>query len=310
MKKFLLLSLFVASAALAQARPPSSGSGSSSTSATGYISTYTGGSVFGGTGDYVLNHVSNSNPALANYGGSCEIGGKTTDTGAFADVYLGSMQNRTSGYIAQFMNCYGLTGHGCNELAVFSIGWDGALTANSDLLVGANQNSGRVSSSTGSLLLIGTSNTVVVWNKGAQNVAEFYTGAGGSLVASVSAAGKYSTGSFYESTGAASSTAISTNSGQLACWNTNAVCTTRTADVSGVHTITGASGIALDALTGTTVVTGDTTSPVKPAFRITPMDAQPSGANVVGDMYVTTAGLLKICTVAGTPGTWVSVGAQ
>jgi protein-S-isoprenylcysteine O-methyltransferase Ste14 len=35
-----------------------------------------------------------------------------------------------------------------------------------------------------------------------------------------------------------------------------------------------------------------------------------TGPNAVGDIYVTTAGVLKICTVAGTPGTWVSVGAQ
>lgn len=62
---------------------------------------------------------------------------------------------------------------------------------------------------------------------------------------------------------------------------------------------------------GTTIITGDTTSPAKPAFRITPQDAVPTGASVVGDMYVTTAGLLKICVTAGTPcGSWVSVGAQ
>lgn len=58
------------------------------------------------------------------------------------------------------------------------------------------------------------------------------------------------------------------------------------------------------------VAESDITSPVKAAFRIVPQDTQPSGANSVGDIYVTTAGVLKICTVAGTPGTWVSVGAQ
>lgn len=58
------------------------------------------------------------------------------------------------------------------------------------------------------------------------------------------------------------------------------------------------------------VVTGDTTSPARAAFSLTPQDAQPTGASVVGDMYVTTAGVLKVCTAAGTPGTWVSVGAQ
>lgn len=42
--------------------------------------------------------------------------------------------------------------------------------------------------------------------------------------------------------------------------------------------------------------------------NLAPRTAPASGA--VGDMYVTTGGVLKICTVAGTPGTWVSVGAQ
>lgn len=44
-------------------------------------------------------------------------------------------------------------------------------------------------------------------------------------------------------------------------------------------------------------------------FFITP-SAAPTGPNVVGDLYMTTAGVLKVCTVAGTPGTFVSVGTQ
>lgn len=55
---------------------------------------------------------------------------------------------------------------------------------------------------------------------------------------------------------------------------------------------------------------GDGISPTTAAFRIVPQDAQPSGPNSIGDIYVTTAGVLKICTVAGSPGTWASVGAQ
>lgn len=38
--------------------------------------------------------------------------------------------------------------------------------------------------------------------------------------------------------------------------------------------------------------------------------SQPSGPNRVGDLYMTVAGVLKACTVAGSPGTWVSVGSQ
>lgn len=57
-------------------------------------------------------------------------------------------------------------------------------------------------------------------------------------------------------------------------------------------------------------VTGDTTSPARAAFAITPQDAAPTGASVVGDMYVDTAGVLYICTTAGTPGTFTKVGTQ
>lgn len=55
---------------------------------------------------------------------------------------------------------------------------------------------------------------------------------------------------------------------------------------------------------------GDTTNPAKAALHVEPQNAQPTGPNAVGDMYVTSAGVLKICTSAGSPGTWVSVGAQ
>lgn len=44
-------------------------------------------------------------------------------------------------------------------------------------------------------------------------------------------------------------------------------------------------------------------------LRLTP-SAQPTGPNVIGDLYMTTAGVVKVCTVAGTPGTFVSVGTQ
>jgi hypothetical protein len=51
-------------------------------------------------------------------------------------------------------------------------------------------------------------------------------------------------------------------------------------------------------------------SPNQSTFHLEPVVAQPLGPNLVGDMYVTTAGVLKICIAAGSPGTWVSVGAQ
>lgn len=56
------------------------------------------------------------------------------------------------------------------------------------------------------------------------------------------------------------------------------------------------------------VVTGDTTSPTLAAMKLTPQDAQPTGASQVGDLYMSTAGILWVCTTAGTPGTWTKVG--
>ncbi len=45
-------------------------------------------------------------------------------------------------------------------------------------------------------------------------------------------------------------------------------------------------------------------------LRLVGVASAPTGANAVGAMYMTTAGVLKVCTVAGSPGTFVSVGAQ
>lgn len=74
---------------------------------------------------------------------------------------------------------------------------------------------------------------------------------------------------------------------------------------------TGAGVYGRNASSGPGVIAeGDTSSPVKAAFRIVPQDAEPTGPNLVGDIYVTSAGVLRICTVAGSPGTWVNVGSQ
>lgn len=68
---------------------------------------------------------------------------------------------------------------------------------------------------------------------------------------------------------------------------------------AGSFTATG-TGYALE-------VVGDTTSPSKGSIKLTPLDANPTSC-AVGDIYVTTAGVLKVCT-ATTP-TWVNVGSQ
>lgn len=62
--------------------------------------------------------------------------------------------------------------------------------------------------------------------------------------------------------------------------------------------------------------TGDATalyvnssSTVKAPLRLPNLVADPTGAHVIGDIAVV-GGKLKICTVAGTPGTWTIVGSQ
>lgn len=66
--------------------------------------------------------------------------------------------------------------------------------------------------------------------------------------------------------------------------------------------------VAVAAAFPSTKLTATATASVA-AFSILP-SAQPTGPNVVGDVYMAAGGVMKVCTVAGTPGTWVSVGAQ
>lgn len=59
-------------------------------------------------------------------------------------------------------------------------------------------------------------------------------------------------------------------------------------------------------------VTKLTSNGVGCSIRMDTLGAVPSGASFVGDLYMTTAGVLKVCTANGTGGaaTWVSVGTQ
>lgn len=161
---------------------------SSVTSGGGFVSTFTSASVLGGTADFALNHVSNSAPSLANFGGALELGGITPNSPTEADIYLGSMQNRTTGSIVEFLNCYG--GAGGAERSVYKFGASGDFSADGYLTLGMGRNDGRLQSDTGALYLESANGPLVLWNKGADNVADFYSTGGGSLVASVTASGK------------------------------------------------------------------------------------------------------------------------
>lgn len=79
----------------------------------------------------------------------------------------------------------------------------------------------------------------------------------------------------------------------------------------GVMGVSAGFGTAVygDAISGTGYAGSFDGNTVRAPLRLTP-GAEPTGPNLVGDIYVTAAGVLKICTVAGTPGTWVSVGSQ
>jgi hypothetical protein len=48
----------------------------------------------------------------------------------------------------------------------------------------------------------------------------------------------------------------------------------------------------------------------KGTLKLPVQAAPPAGPNGVGEVYVATGGVLRICTVAGSPGTFVNVGTQ
>ncbi len=81
--------------------------------------------------------------------------------------------------------------------------------------------------------------------------------------------------------------------------------------IAGAAATSGTIAVSITVASGRALtVQGDITSPALAALRIVPQDTQPSGPNLVGDTYLTTAGVWKTCTVAGSPGTWQSIGAQ
>jgi len=70
------------------------------------------------------------------------------------------------------------------------------------------------------------------------------------------------------------------------------------------------SGKAIEATgTGTGEALVATGTAAKAPIKIAP-SGEPTGTHAIGHLYVTAAGVLMICTVAGTPGTWTAVGSQ
>ena len=81
--------------------------------------------------------VADSAPTLANYGGAVEVGGRAPNAAGFADVYIGSMQDRSSGKILILLNRYGTWDGGLAEMPTHQFLWDGEQINNSHLTVGA-----------------------------------------------------------------------------------------------------------------------------------------------------------------------------
>ena len=79
--------------------------------------------------------------------------------------------------------------------------------------------------------------------------------------------------------------------------------------VNGAGGTTGIGGVFIGGGTsgyGVYVTSGNS---VSAPIHITPQASAPS-TGAIGDMYINNSGVLRICTVAGSPGTWVDVGAQ
>jgi hypothetical protein len=93
----------------------------------------------------------------------------------------------------------------------------------------------------------------------------------------------------------------------------NGIAATGTSTGSGAEITGGTTGIGLHVTGGATSNNAfklDIGNTVSPPFRFG-TGAAPSGAAIVGDMYMTTAGVLKVCVTAGTPcASFVSVGSQ
>lgn len=153
---------------------------------TGQIQSTFQPTVPGGTANLMLNQVSNSAPAVANYGGSLEFGG--VGTAANSDIYLGAMQNRTSGNILSVLQRYGNSGGA--EHSVLDVGFDGNINMDGHILMGANKSDGRLTTVAGSLYLIAANGALIEWNKGAGDIAQWFTGAGGTQVGSISSVGR------------------------------------------------------------------------------------------------------------------------
>lgn len=149
---------------------------------------WAGPNVIAGTASFSANFVANSAPILANFGGATEIGGNNAASAPGADLYLGSMFQRNSGYNTIFLNNYGTPGGGV-EQELFRVKYSGDVEARGNITLGFGGSSGRVLSPSAGLYLISNGPTTHWNNNGSGNIVDWYADTGGTLVSSVLATG-------------------------------------------------------------------------------------------------------------------------
>jgi hypothetical protein len=213
-------------------------------------SSYSGaGSVADGGANFICNNnPASSSPCMANFSNALELGGKypTPSAATAADVYLGAMQNRDGGYLLIVLNNYGSPGGG-PEFEAFKVGYNGSGTFAQNLTIGTNGSDGRITTTAGSLYLQGAGGPLIEWNQGAGDVAQFYSGGGGTEVLDVQSDGTlkcYSAKSCGSTTLSGGTKAITVRSGAF-CVCTSA--TTNAVRCSVSSTTLTATGTGTDA---------------------------------------------------------------
>lgn len=125
-----------------------------------------------------VNNPASSSPCTANFTAPYEIGGfvQSEASSDFANIYVGAVnQTRTHGPLFSVLNSYGVPGL---EKEKFRVEFDGDTTQDGHVYCGANKSDCRFNSVVGGMYFVGANGALIFWNKGSQDVAQLFTGAG------------------------------------------------------------------------------------------------------------------------------------
>lgn len=163
------------------------------------LATALGGAASGHANFMVPNNPASSSPALANFNNALEIGGKYTNAASTtsADVYIGAMQQRTAGPVVTLLNNYG---QGGSEFHVADFMYNGDAKIGGALYLSQGGANSRVIADQ-SQMYLQSIDTFIIWQNGSNSndLAQFYTQPGGSLVGSIGTGGKFVSKSYFES---------------------------------------------------------------------------------------------------------------